>query len=309
MVREIFEYVLRDMRDPAGAFYSAEDADSEGEEGRFYVWTPSRVEQVLGGEAAEIFCRFYDITEAGNFEHGRSIPHAARPVELQASRFGMEPAGLSSLLEDCRKKLLAARDLRVHPLKDDKILASWNGLMIAALARGARALAEPAYAEAARASADFILKTLRPENGAGRLHRRYRDGEVSNPAYADDYAFLIWGLIELFESVSETRYLEEAVALQRQMIDLFWDHENGGFYYTGSDGEAMIVREKDIYDGAVPSSNSVAALNLLRLDRLAGNPEFGEKAERIIAFFSSMVSDFPSAYTQFLIAADWAIGK
>jgi uncharacterized protein YyaL (SSP411 family) len=306
VAREIFEYVLRDMTAPEGGFYSAEDADSEGREGMFYVWRPEEIKEVLGEDAGQIFCHVYDISSAGNFEEGWSIPHLSRSLSSYAKQFGMTVGDLERALEDARRKLFARREKRVHPFKDDKILASWNGLMIAALAKGFQVLGDSAYVDAARKAADFILSRLRSESG--RLMRRYRDGDVAIPGYADDYAFLIWGLLELYEATFDIKYLEEAGRLNDQMIDIFWDEESDAFFYTGRDSETLIVRDKDIYDGATPSSNSVAALNLLRLGRMTGNPGLEEKADRLMRVFGSMVDDYPSAYTQFLHAVDFAVG-
>ncbi len=305
VAREIFHYVLRDMTSPEGGFYSAEDADSEGEEGLFYVWTPKEVKEVLGNDAGDLFCRFYDISEAGNFE-GRNIPHTSRSMEDYAAQLGMPLPELEKTLEDSRQKLFAHREKRIHPLKDDKILTSWNGLMIAAMARGFQAMGDRACIDAAVKAADFILAGLRSDSG--RLLRRYRHGDVAVTAYADDYAFLVWGLMELYQSVFDVRYLEEAVRLNREMLEIFWDEGNGGFYYTGSDSEPLIVREKDIFDGAVPAANAVAALNLLRLARMTGNTGLEATADRQLQAFSSLVGDYPSAHTQFLIAVDFAVG-
>lgn len=304
--REIFEYVLRDMTDPEGAFYSAEDADSEGVEGLFYLWTPAQIKEVLGEETGDLFCRFYNVTAAGNFEEGRSILHVLKPPEVFAAMVGMTLEQLEEVLEEGRQKLFEAREKRVHPLKDDKILTSWNGLMIVALAKGYQVLRDDTYIEAARKAAELILRVLRPESG--KLFRRYREGEVANPGYMDDYAFMVWGLIELYESTFDVHYLEEAVQLSRQALDLFWDEKDGGLFYTAQDSESLIIRDKEIYDGAVPSSNSVAALNLLRLGRLTGDVEWEERAERLFKRFSSLVSDYPSAYTQFLNAVDFILG-
>ncbi len=304
--REIFGYVLRDMTAPEGGFYSAEDADSEGREGLFYVWTPEEIREVLGPGESGLFCRFHGISDAGNFEEGRSIVHAPIPLDAFAGDAAMDAVRLSELLEDSRKKLLAHRAKRVRPMKDDKILTAWNGLMIAALAKGFQALGDSAYGEAARNAADFILAAMRP--GKGRLMRRYRHGEVAIPGYADDYAFLVWGLLELYQAVSETKYLEEAISLNNEMLDIFWDHDGGGFFYVGSDGERLILRDKDSYDGAIPSANSVAALNLFRLARITGNAELEARGNRLIEMFSGPVNNYPSAYTQFLNALDFALG-
>ncbi|MFZ2446094.1 MAG: thioredoxin domain-containing protein [Syntrophobacteraceae bacterium] len=303
--REIFEYVLRDMKSPEGGFYSAEDADSEGKEGTFYTWTPKEVAAILGKDAADVFCRVFDISDRGNFEEGRSIPHLPKPPGGLARGLGMSAPDLDLLLEDSRRKLFQARDKRIHPLKDDKILVSWNGLMIAALARGYQAFGDESLVLAARGAADFILDAMRP---GGRLHRRYRQGEVAHRAYADDYAFLIWGLLDLYESVFDIKYLAEAVRLQEEMTRLFGDAAGGGFFYTGSDAESMIVKEKPVQDGAIPSGNSVAALNLLRLGRMTGNTAFEKEADLMLRNFAAQVALFPPAYTHFLQAVDFSLG-
>jgi uncharacterized protein len=304
--REIFEYVLRDMTDSQGAFYSAEDADSEGKEGLFYVWTPQEVKAVLGEEAGNTYCRFYGITSEGNFEDHLSIAHISEPDAGAAQEPRGDAEKQKLLLEDAARKLFAAREQRIHPLKDDKILTSWNGLMIAALAKGYQALRDPLYLHAAARAADFILSSLRQESG--KLFRRYRQGEIAHQACADDYAFLIWGLIELYQAGFGVRYFEHAIRIQQWMLDRFWDEEEGGFFYTAHDGERLILRDKEIYDGAVPSSNSVAALNLLRLARMTGNTTWEEKGVRLFQAFFQLVADYPSAYTQFLHAVDFALG-
>ena len=191
------------------------------------------------------------------------------------------------------------------PLKDDKILVAWNGLMIAALARGSQASGEMSHARAAAGAADFILQKMLTPNG--RLYRRYRQGELANPGYVDDYAFLIWGLLDLYETIFDVRYLSEAVRLQEDMSRIFGDPD-GGFYYTGNDSEEMILREKAVYDGALPSSNSVAAMNLLRLGRMTGNPEFEKQADLLIRSFSKQVAVLPGAFTHFMQALDFALG-
>jgi uncharacterized protein YyaL (SSP411 family) len=199
VVKEIFEYVTREMQSPEGGFYCAQDADSEGKEGAFFTWTPSQVVGVLGKDAGDIFCRAYGITPEGNFEEGRSIPHIPRTFEVLAGNLGMGLAELEELLEDGRRRLFEVREKRVHPLKDDKILVAWNGLMIAALARGSQSLGDLSYAQAAVGAANFIIERMR--TATGRLYRRYRHGEVANPGYADDYALLIWGLLDLYETI------------------------------------------------------------------------------------------------------------
>lgn len=306
VTREIFAYVLRDMTAPEGGFYSAEDADSEGEEGRFYVWTPEEVKDCLGQEHGDLFNRFYHITEEGNFEHGRSIPHTTESLESFGQREGIPNDTLQRLLQESLTRLFERRDQRIHPLKDDKILTAWNGLMIAAMALGHQALGAAEYAEAARKSADFILGTMRKHNG--RLYRRYRNGDVAIPGFLEDYAFLVWGLIELYQATFELAFLEEAIRINRETIDLFWDEEGAGFVFTGRDSERLIAPGKDIYDGAIPSGNSVALMNLLRLGRITGDTRLEERAERLVAAFSSTVASYPMGYTQFLIGLDFMIG-
>jgi uncharacterized protein YyaL (SSP411 family) len=303
---EIFTYVLRDMTAPEGGFYSAEDADSEGEEGLFYVWTPKEVKEHLGKETGDLYCRFYGITEEGNFEGGQSIPHMRVPIQTFAKKEGMDPERFETILEDARKVLFDLRKKRVHPLKDDKILTSWNGLMIAAFAKGYEAFGNEAYAKAAKEAAGFILQNLRTADG--RLLRRYRHGDAAYPGYLDDYAFLVWGLIELYEATFEVSYLEEAVALNKAMIDIFWDKQGGGLFFTGKGNETLITQSKEIYDGALPSGNSVAVLNFLRLGRMTGNVALEEKAEELTKAFSRQVQDQPVAYTQLLNALDFMIG-
>ena len=311
--REVFSYVLRDMRASTGAFYSAEDADSEGEEGKFYLWTVEEIRQVLSAEESDLVTTAFNVEKEGNFSDeatgrrsGRNILHLRRGLQEVASDLKMPEQQLKTHVERARKKLFAAREKRIHPHKDDKILADWNGLMIAALAKGARVLGEPGYAEAAKGASDFILHHMRNPNG--RLLHRYRDGEAALPANVDDYAFLIWGLIELYETTFEVRYLQRALELNNDLVKHFWDEEAGAFYFTADDAEKLLVRQKDIYDGAIPSGNSVAALNLLRLGRISGSTDLEEKAVKIGRAFSKAVRQSPSAYTQLLLAVDFATG-
>ncbi len=304
VAEEIFSYVLRDMISEKGAFYSAEDADSEGEEGKFYVWTFEEIKRVLGDRQGELFKEFYGVKRDGNSEGERNILHVEQPMEEFAKEKKMKLENLEKFFEKCRQKLFAVRDRRVHPFKDDKILTDWNGLMIAAFAKGSQVLNKPEYANAARHSADFILKHLRRNDG--RLLHRYRKGEAIIPAYLDDYAFFVWGLIELYEATFEENYLKEALKLTNDMLKLFWDEERGGFYFTSKDSEKLIARMKKIYDGAIPSGNSVASLNLLRLGRLTMNEELGKKAEELIESFGGAIISSPMGLTQFLIAVDFA---
>ncbi|UCG21575.1 MAG: thioredoxin domain-containing protein [Deltaproteobacteria bacterium] len=305
VVDEILKYVLRDMTSSEGGFYTAEDADSEGKEGLFYVWTPKEIKDQLGNDLGDLFCRFYDVGPHGNFEDGRSILHTRIPLENFAARENMKVAELEKILKEGREKLFLARERRIHPLKDDKVLTSWNGLMIAAMAKAYQALGDHVYVDAAQSAAGFILHNLKKDN---RLFRRYRDGEVAHPGYLDDYANFVWGLIELYEATFEPNYLEEAMALNSAMIDLFWDKTHGGFFYSGRDNEVLIKQSKEIYDGAIPSSNSVAFLNLIRLGRITGEANLEKNAEQLAGAFASRIKAYPSAYTQFLVALDFIIG-
>jgi uncharacterized protein YyaL (SSP411 family) len=303
---EILTYVLRDMTAPEGGFYTAEDADSEGEEGLFYVWTPREITEHLGKDVSDLFCRFYDVGPHGNFEDGRSILHTRIPLENFAARENMGVAELKNLFEDARERLFAERERRIHPLKDDKILTSWNGLMIAAMAKAYQALGNQAYVDAAESAANFILDNLKKDGH--RLFRRYRDGDVAYPGYLDDYSNFVWGLIELYEATFETSYLEEAINLNQTMIDLFWDESYGGLFYSGKDNEVLIKQSKEIYDGAIPSSNSVAALNLVRLGHITGDRDLVDRAGQLTGTFAKRIKAYPSAYTQFLAALDFMIG-
>ncbi len=311
--REIISYVLRELTSPEGGFYSAEDADSEGEEGRYYLWTAEEIEQLLPPEEATLVLRVFNAEKAGNFRdeatgrqssanilHRTHAPDSAAPLNRPHEE-------LLARIEAARRRLLEARNGRVHPHKDDKILADWNGLMIAALARAARAFDEPSYAQAAQKTADFILSSLRLPNG--RLLHRYRKEEAAMTANLDDYAFLIWGLLELYEATFDVRTLATAIALNRDLIAHFWDTQgDGGFFFSPDDGEALLLRQKELYDGAVPSGNSVAMHNLLRIARMTADADSEHKAAQITRAFAAPVLQYPSAATHLLLALDFAIG-
>jgi uncharacterized protein len=311
--REILAYVLRDMMNREGGFYSAEDADSEGEEGAFYLWNLGEVEQVLSREEAALIATVFTMKKNGNFvdeatgkETGKNILLLKKPLSAIASDLAIPLDELGRRLKAARTKLFEARKKRAHPHKDDKILTDWNGLMIAALAKGAQVFDEPLYEDAARRSADFILANM--VDAKGRLYHRYRDGEAAIAAFLDDYAFLTWGLIELYETTFESSYLQRALDLNDMMLKHFWDSEKGGFYFTADDADKGLVRKKEIYDGAVPSGNSVAMLNLLRLARLTAHPGYEEKAAALSRAFYNAVAQSPVAYTQLMLAVDFARG-
>jgi uncharacterized protein YyaL (SSP411 family) len=300
VVREIAEYVLRDLTSPEGAFYSAEDADSEGEEGKFYVWSLDEVEAVLGEEEASRAAAAWGLKPEGNYRDeasgettGLNIPHLV----------SHEEAG--GLLERARRSLFEHRAMRERPLLDDKVLTDWNGLMIAALARAGRVLADDRLVTAAQRSAAFIHQTM----GSGRdLLHRYRDGEAALQANLDDYAFLAWGEIELYQTTLEPDHLERAIRLTDAMVDRFLDTDRGGFFFSAAGKADLIVRQREVYDGAVPSGNSVALYNLVRLARLTGRPDYEKLVSETASAFSRQVASQPAAFTFFLAAMDMVIG-
>ncbi len=295
IAEKILTYVLRDMTSDNGGFYSAEDADSEGEEGKFYVWKVEEIEKILGEKDSSIFCDNYNIVPAGNFE-GKNIPNLIGKDLLEIEN----NISLKNELDKMRINLFEYREERVHPHKDDKILTSWNGLMIAALSFAGRVFKNKSYIDAAKNSVYFIFDKL--INQDRRLLARYRDGESAYPAYLEDYAFLVWGLIELYQATFEVQYINKALDLNSDMINLFWDENNGGLYLYGKDSEQLISRPKEVYDGAIPSGNSVAALNMLRLSKITGNEELESRANQIFNTFGGNVRKNPNSHSYFMIA-------
>jgi uncharacterized protein len=306
VARETCDYVLREMTDPAGGFYSTQDADSEGQEGKFFVWTPGEIEAVLGAEAAATFSRVYDVTPDGNFEHGRTILNRPKTLAQCAQILGRDETDLRRELDESRAKLLAEREKRVRPGLDDKVLVAWNGLMIEALAQAACVLDEPRYRSAAARAADFILTKMRRQDG--RLLHSWRAGSARLDAYLDDYTALAGGLVSLYEADFCERWIEEAVRLAELVLELFRDRERGGFFFTASDHESLITRQKDLYDNAVPSGNSMAALALLRLGKLTGRQDFLDAAEGTLRAGAALVEQAPRAAGQMLLALDMYLG-
>ncbi|KUO78362.1 MAG: hypothetical protein APF81_02870 [Desulfosporosinus sp. BRH_c37] len=303
--KEIFTYILRDMTSPEGGFYSAEDADAEGVEGKFHVWTPEEVETVLGKETATKYCAVYDVSSKGNFE-GKNNPNLLLGALDKIARDNVQTKDeVLRSLENARQSLFSAREKRIHPHKDDKILTAWNGLMIAALAKGAQVLGSEIYLSAAAKAADFVLTHLVQNNG--RLLARYREGDAAYPGYLDDYAFFIWGLLELYSASGKPQYLKTALHLQEEQERLFMDEESGGYFLTGSDAEELLFRPKESYDGALPSGNSITALNLFRLARLTGDVRWEKQAEQQLLSFRPVLEEHPSGYTAFLQALQFAL--
>jgi hypothetical protein len=312
IVENIFEYILRDMTSPEGGFYSAEDADSEGEEGKFYLWSEEEIIQELG-EESETILRIFNTTKEGNYGdelHGKStgknILHMKNSLPRYAKDLNFTSEELESQVENARKILLELRSKRIRPSKDDKILTDWNGLMIAAMAKAGWALNNDAYIDSTKRAADFIIKNMEDEK-TGLLHR-FRKDEASIAGFIDDHAFFVWGLLELYQSTFDVKYLNYAIKLNRYMLEHFWDNKNGGLYSTSHEAENLFVRQKAGYDGAIPSGNSVAMLNLLKLSRITGNSEFEKKAWEIAQVFSRSISSSPSSHTHFLAALDFAFG-
>ncbi|MBL9123442.1 MAG: thioredoxin domain-containing protein [Planctomycetaceae bacterium] len=304
VARETLDYVLRDMTDPAGGFYSTLDADSEGEEGKYYVWSMAEIEQVLGADRARTFSAVYDVTIEGNFE-GASILNLPRPLADNAAILKRDPQELAAELAETRAKLLAVREKRVRPGLDDKVLVSWNGLMIDALALGARVLDEPRYLQAAERGADFLLTNLVRE---GKLLHTWRHGEARLDAYLDDYACLANALVSVYEGGFQERYLDAAVRLVERLLTDFADAEHGGFFYTSSDHEQLITRQKDLQDGSVPSGNGMAATVLVRLGKLCGRNDLLEAAVKTMRSSGRLLSQSPISATQMLLAYDLYLG-
>ena len=309
---EIFTYVLRDMKSRSGGFYSAEDADSEGEEGKFYFWTEDEIRGLLGPAEAELVIKVFQVEKAGNFVEqqtgertGHNILHLNKPVHELALSLGISEDALRDRLSAARLSLFAARDKRARPYKDDKVLVDWNGLMIAALAKGAQVFMDKVYLKAAQNAVKFIISDMREIDG--RLYHRHREGESAITANLDDYAFLIWGLIECYEASFDASFLKTALRLQEDLTKHFWDKEKGGYYFTPDDGEDLIVREKESYDGAIPSGNSVAMLNMARLARLTGNVELEKQAAEIGHALAGSVRLAPVGHTQFMMALGFMI--
>lgn len=304
VARETLDYVLREMTRPEGGFYSTQDADSEGDEGKFFVWSKAEVEQILGTDDARVFCDGYDVTDRGNWE-GRNILNRSN----EAARSARPPDGGgadAALLDRCRRKLFDARARRIAPGLDDKILVSWNGMMLSAMAQGACVLGDDRYRAAACRTADFLLETMRTPEGT--LLHSCKDGQARLNAYLDDYACLIDGLVDVYQASFDPKYLDAAIGLAEAMLKLFRDEANEGFFYTADNHETLIARNKDNHDGSTPSGNSMAATALLRLGRLCGRRDFEERGEKTLRYLSGVLAESPTAAGQALLALDFLLG-
>jgi uncharacterized protein len=309
MAREItvgiLDYVVREMRSPEGGFYSTQDADSEGHEGKFFVWTMDEVRKSLESQDADIFCAYYDITPAGNFE-GKNIPNINHSLEDVATQFGFSVNEVEASLDKSRRILFDLREKRVKPDRDDKILTAWNGLMLASFAEAGVVLDRPDFVEVATSNARFLLSNLRKD---GFLLRTYKDGVAKFNAYLEDYACLVEALVTLFETTGEHEWLNEALSLTNIMVDEFWDDQNGAFFFTGKSHEDLIVRSKDFFDNATPSGNSVAAFALLRLSLLTNNDRYRNLALTIFNEIADQARRYPSGFGYALSAMDFLLSS
>jgi hypothetical protein len=321
--RDTLDYVLRDMTGDAGQFFCAQDADSATDpahpdrkaEGAFYVWTTDPIRSALGDEPAALFDFAYGVRDGGNVDRdprgelkGKNVLFVAHTPAETAAQFGKSETEVRQALADARAKLLAARDRRPHPMRDDKALAAWNGLMISALARGGAVLGEPRYKRAATRAAEFVALHLYDAN-THRLSRRWRDGHAEVPAFLEDYAFCIRGFLDLYEAGFDVRWLKLALELQRAQDELFWDAKGGGYFQAPADDASVIVRLKDEEDNALPAGNSVAALNLLRLSQMTDDRALRDRADQLFASFATRIEAAPSALPAMLAAFDFASAK
>ena len=305
IVEETLAYVLREMTSPEGGFYSAQDADSEGVEGKFFVWLPHEIGAALSDADAEPICRYYGVTAHGNFE-GRNILRVAMSAANLAREIDMDAAEFDALLQRCKAKLLEVRNQRIAPNLDDKILTAWNGLMMRAFADAAAVLGRSDYAAAAERNARFVCDALIRD---GRLLRTYKDGNAKLNGYLEDYAFLIDGLLALHEVTLNAEWLERAIALGNDMARLFWDEATGQFFDTGDDHEALVVRPKDIMDNAIPCGGSMAAEALLRLAVITGDAELQRRAATALRSVRNLMARFPTAAGHWLGALDFYLSK
>jgi uncharacterized protein len=303
VTEETLDYVARELTDQSGGFYSTQDADSEGVEGKFFIWSADEIIELLGRDDGALVCAYYGVTQAGNFE-GENILHVARPAEVVAREQGVSVEKLLAAIERGRRKLFAVRDERVKPGRDEKVLTAWNGLMLASFAEAAAVLERADYLAIAERNAGFILNSLRT-NGAGALLHVYKDGQAKQQGFLDDYACGAQGLLVLYEATGVLHWLEAAYALVEEMSTEFWDAAEGGFFYTARHGEQLIVRQKDFFDNATPSGNSVAAAVLLRLAILLEKPDYQRKAITIFRLMHESLMRHPAAFGCLLSALDF----
>ena len=303
ITEETLDFAVREMRDTSGAFYSTQDADSEGVEGKFYVWDLEEFRDIVGADAG-LLAKYFDVTEHGNFEE-RNILNISRPPELFSKLESVPVEDLEARAKAAKKKLYAAREKRVKPGRDEKILTDWNGLMLRAFADAAAYLGRDDYRSIAESNAGFILSTLWDGN---RLLHNFKDGRARFNGYLDDYANLADGLFALYELTFDYKWLDHAIKIVDRMIQQFWDDEGGGFYFTAKDHESLITRTKDYFDNATPSGNSVAADVLLRMAAIIDRPDYRDNAERIFGTVLNPIRQYPSGFGRMLASLDFYIG-
>jgi len=302
VVSETASYLIREMLQPGGGFYATQDADSEGEEGRFFVWTPEEIKEILGEENGRLFSRYYGVEEGGNFEHGTSVLHVDVDLDPLAAHLGVEPEVLRAVVSDGRQALFDHRDQRVHPGRDEKIMTDWNGLMIGSMAGASRVFGEPAWLDAAADSMRFILDAQYED---GRLMHTFKDGRARFNGYLDDYAFTVAALLDLYEATFDPAWFTHAATLMDTAIERFWDGQDGGFFFTSDDHETLIVRSKNPYDNAIPSGNAVSVLNLLRLAAFTGRNEYRDRAGQTLSLFTDYMGAAPGGFGQLLCGLSW----
>lgn len=298
-VVETMDYVLREMTSPEGGFFSTQDADSEGVEGKYFVWSHEEVMRILGPEKGKAFAYCYDVTPEGNWEHA-NILNLPKPIDQAARMLGVEPETLRKTLAECRCALFGERRKRIAPGRDEKILAAWNGMMIETMAASGAVLEKSRYTDAAVQAAEFVLARMRRDDGL--LFRTYKDGQAKLNAYCEDYAFLANGLVSLYEATFDPRWLEEACSIVGALVEQFWDEKDGGFFFVGEDHEKLIARSKEPSDGATPSGNAVAATAMARLAKLTGRGDLAAKVDRTLGAFHSVIDRSPMGAAQMLIA-------
>jgi uncharacterized protein YyaL (SSP411 family) len=305
VMEETLDYLLREMLHSEGGFYSTQDADSEGEEGKFFVWSPAEIDQVLGEEAGEIFARIYDVTELGNFE-GKNILHPVLPVDQAARLFKKSADQIETLVANAKQKLFEVRDKRAKPFRDEKIITSWNGLMLSGLAEALKISSKPSHLVAANRTIDLIFTKLFRN---GLLLHTYKDGKAKQLGFLDDYAFLAIGLLDFYEATFDRFALQRAIELTEIMIREFWDTAEGGFFYTGNSHEQLISRAKPVFDASVPSGNAKATELLLRIYHFTGKEDFLHKAETVLRSHSHAMETQPFGFAHMLCALDFYLRR
>ena len=304
VVEEILDYVVREMLNPEGGFYSTQDADSEGHEGKFFIWTPREIGEILGEEEGKVFCRYYDVTAQGNFE-GANILNVPRPLEQVARELSLSPGELARILSEARQRLFPEREKRVKPHRDEKILTGWNGMMGVSFVEASLVLQRADYLEVARRNARFLLEHLCRK---GRIFRTHKDGVSKLRGYLDDYANLVEQLLALYQATGEREWLDQAVIYNDAMLELFWDREQAAFFLTGKEHEKLVTPVRDVYDNATPAGSSVAVFNLLKLAILTGNMEYRSIAETNLESMHLPLTRYPNGFGYLLGAADFYLG-